>query len=99
MIRELEGVNIIMAMLPLLFADKKRDALPHDTIHLHNGNLRFALRTLRNLTGPNRDQPQGSRFGTEANLRRVFDTLEAWMGDEFQGPDSTGASQSKWDIK
>ena len=82
LIRKLEGVNTIIAMLPLLFADIKRDALPHDTIHPHNENLRFTLRTLRNLTGPNSDHPQGSRFGTEANLRRVFDTLEAWMGDE-----------------
>jgi len=82
MIRDLEGVDTIMALLPLQFPDKSRDALHTDTIHLHNKNLRFTLRTLRNLTGPNGSYPHGSRLGTGANLLRVFDTLQAWMGDE-----------------
>jgi len=82
MLRDLEGVNTIIAILPLQFTDKRRDALHPDTIHLHNTNLRFTLRTLRNLIGPNGYYPHGSRPVTGANLLRVYDTLEAWMGDE-----------------
>jgi len=82
MIRDLEGVDIIMAILPLQFTDKSKEAFHKDTIHLHNKYLRFTLRTLRNLTEPNGNYPHGSFLGTGANLLRVFDTLEAWMGDE-----------------
>ena len=82
MIRDLEGVDTIMALLPLQFPDKRRDVTDIDTIHLHNKNLRFTLRTLRNLTGPNGNYPHGSRSDIGANLLRVLDTLQAWMGDE-----------------
>ena len=82
MIRDLEGVDIIMAILPIQFTEKIRDYLHNDAIHLHNKNLRFTLRTLRNLTGPNRNHSHGTRMGTGANLLRVFDTLETWMRSE-----------------
>jgi len=81
-IRDLEGVDTIMALLPLQFQDKRAEATPQHTINLHNRNLRFTLRTLRNLTEPNGNQPHGPRLGTGANLVRVLDTLQAWMGDE-----------------
>jgi len=82
MIRDLEGVDTIMALLPLQFPDKRREATAIDTTHLHNKNLRVTLRTLRNLTGPNGHYPHGSRADLGANLQRVLDTLQAWMGDE-----------------
>ena len=71
------------ALLPLQFQDKRGDATPQDTINLHNKNLRFTLRTLRNLTGPNGNHPHCPRLDTGANLLRVFDTLQVWMGDEI----------------
>jgi len=81
-IRDLAGVDTIMELLPLQFQDKRGDATSQDTINLHNKNLRFTLRTLRNLTGPNRNHPHCPRLDTGANLLRVFDTLQVWMGDE-----------------
>jgi len=81
-IRDLAGVDTITALLPLQFQDKRGDATPQDTINLHNKNLRFTLRTLRNLTGPNGNQSHGPRLDTDANLLRVFDTMQVWMGDE-----------------
>jgi len=81
-IRDLAGVDTITALLPLQFQDKRGDATPQDAINLHNKNLRFTLRTLRNLTGPNGNQSHGPRLDTEPNLLRVFDTMQVWMGDE-----------------
>ena len=81
-IRDLAGVNTIMELLPHQFQDKRGDVTPHDTVNLHNKNLRLTLRTLRNLTGPNLNLPHCPRLDTEANLRRVFDTMQVWMGDE-----------------
>ena len=49
---------------------------------LHNSNLRFTQRTLRHLTEPDYDDPHDPRTSTGTNLKRVFDTLQAWMGDE-----------------
>jgi len=81
-IRDLAGVDIIMELLPHQFQDKRGDATPQDTVNLYNKNIRLTLRTLRNLTGPNLKLPHCPRLDTEANLRRVFDTLQVWMGDE-----------------
>jgi len=81
-IRDLAGFDTIMALLPLQYQDKRGDATPQNTINLHNKNLRFTLCTLRNLTGPNGNHPHGPRLGTGANLLRVLDTLQVWMGDE-----------------
>jgi len=71
-----------MKLLPHQFQDTRGDATPQDTINIHNKNLRFTLRTLRNLTGPNLNLPHRPRLDTGANLLRVFDTLQVWMGDE-----------------
>jgi len=71
-----------MELLPHQFQDKMGDVTPHDTVNLHNKNLRLTLRTLRNLTGPNLNLPHRPRLDTEANLLRMFDTLQVWMGDE-----------------
>jgi len=81
-IRNLAGADTIMELLPHQFRDMRGADTPQDIINLHNKNLRFTLRTLRNLTGPNLFLLQRPRLDTEANLLRVFDTLQVWMGDE-----------------
>jgi len=81
-IRNLAGADTIMELLPHQFQDKRGDATPQDTINLHNKNLRFTLRTLRNLTRPNLNLLHCPRLDTGPNLLRVFDTLQVWMGDE-----------------
>jgi len=81
-IRDLAGVDIIMKLLPHQFQDKRGEATPQETVNLYNKNLHLTLRTLRILTGPNLNLPHCPRLDTEANLRRVFDTLQVWMGDE-----------------
>jgi len=70
-----------MKLLPRQFPEKKWEATPQNTCTPLNNNLRFTLRTLRHLTEPDFNDPY-SRIGTGANLRRVLDTLQAWMGDE-----------------
>ena len=81
-IQDLEGVDIIMKSLPQQFQDKRQEATPQETSNLYNKNLRLTLRTLRHLTGPDLNLLHCPRLDTEANLRRVFDTLQVWMGDE-----------------
>jgi len=71
-----------MGLLPHQFRDIRGEATPQDTINLHNKNLRFTLRTLRNLTGPNLNLLQCPWLDIGANLLSVFDTLQVWMGDE-----------------
>jgi hypothetical protein len=71
-----------MNLLPKQFPEKRGEAIPLYTRSLHNSNLRFTLRTLRYLTEPDHDDPHDSRIDIGTNLRRVFDTLQAWMGDE-----------------
>jgi len=75
-IRHLAGAETIMELLPHHFQDKRGDATPQDTINLHNKNLRFTLRTLRNLTGPDLHLLHCPRLDTGANLLRVFNTLQ-----------------------
>ena len=70
-----------MKLLPRQFPEKKWEATPQNTCTPLNNNLRFTLRTLRHLTEPDFNDPY-SRIGTAANLRRVLDTLQTWMGDE-----------------
>jgi len=81
-IRNLAGADTIMELLPHQFPDKRGDATLQDTTNLHNKNLRFTLRTLRNLTGPNLNLLHCPRLDTGANLLRVFDTLQVWIWDE-----------------
>jgi len=71
-----------MLLSPRQFPEKRGEAIPQNSCALHNNNLRFTLRTLRHLTEPDFNNPYYSRIDTEANLRRVLDTLQAWMGDE-----------------
>jgi len=82
-IRNLAGADTIMELLLHQFRDMRGAATPQDTINLHNKNLRFTLRTLRKLTGPNLNLLQCPRLDTEANLLRVFDTLQVWMGKTY----------------
>jgi len=81
-IRDLGGVDSIMNFLPKQFPEIRGEAIPLHTRTLHNSNLRVTLRTLRHLTEPDYDDPHDSRTNTGTNLKRVFDTLQAWMGDE-----------------
>jgi len=81
-IRDLGGADQIMKLLPRQFPEKRGEAILLYTRTLHNNNLHFTLRTLRHLTEPDHDDPHDFRIDTGANLRRVFDTLQAWMGDE-----------------
>jgi len=81
-IRDLKGVDIIMRLLPRQFPEKRGEATPHESLTLYNKNLRLTLRTLRHLTEPDLNYFHYPLLVTEANLRRVFDTLQAWMGDE-----------------
>ena len=71
-----------MNFLPKQFPEIRGEAIPLHTRTLHNSNLRFTLRTLRHLTEPDYDDPHDSWTNTGTNLKRVFDTLQAWMGDE-----------------
>jgi len=80
-IRDLKGVDIIMKLLPRQFPEKRGEATPHESLTLYNKNLRLTLRTLRHLTEPDLNYLHYPRLDTEANLRRVFDTLQVWMGD------------------
>ena len=80
-IQNLAGADTITGLLPHQFQDKRGDATPQDTINLHNKNLRFTLHSLRNFTGPNLNLPHCPRLDTGANLLRVFDTLQVWMGE------------------
>jgi len=75
-IRNLAGADTIMGLLPHQFRDIRGEATPQDTINLYNKNLRFTLRTLRNLTGPNLNLLHCPRLDTGANLLRVFNTLQ-----------------------
>ena len=81
-IRNLKGVDIIMKLLPRQFPEKRGETTPRETLTLFNKNLRLTLRTLRHLTGPDLNYLHYPRLDTEVNLRRVFDTLQVWMGDE-----------------
>jgi len=81
-IRDLTGGDIIMKLLPQQFPEKRGEATPQETLTLYNKNLRLTLRTLRHFTGPDLNLLHCPRLDTEANLRRVFDTLQVWMGDE-----------------
>ena len=81
-IRDLGGVDKIMNFLQKQFSEIRGEATPLHTRTLHNSNLRFTLRTLRHLTDPDYDDPHDSRTNASTNLKRVFDTLQAWMGDE-----------------
>jgi len=81
-IRDLEGAEIIMKFLPRQFPEKRGEATPQKSRTLYNKKIRFALRTLRNLTETDLNNPYCPWVDTGANLRRVFDTLQAWMGDE-----------------
>ena len=71
-----------MKLLPRQFPDKRGEAIPQSTCTLSNNNLRFTLHTLRHLTEPDINDPYYPRIGTEANLRMVLGTLQAWGGDE-----------------
>jgi len=72
----------IMKFLPKQFPEKRGEAIPLYTRSLYNRNLRFTLRTLGHLTELDHDGPHDFQIDTGTNLRRVFDTLQAWMGDE-----------------
>ena len=71
-----------MNFLPKQFSEIRGEAIPLHTRTLHISNLRFTLRNLRHLTDPDYDDPHDSRTNMSTNLKRVFDTLQAWMGDE-----------------
>jgi len=81
-IRDLGGVDKIMNFLPKQFPGNEGEAISLHTRSLLNSNLRFTLRTLKYLTEPYHDSPHGSRTDTGTNLKRVYDTLQVWMGDE-----------------
>jgi len=81
-IRDLEGADSIMKLLPRQFPAKRGEATPQKSLTLYNNKIRLTLRTLRHLTGPDLNYLHCPRVDTGANLRRVFDTLQAWMGDE-----------------
>jgi len=81
-IREDNGIDEISDYLPTQFPiERKKIDLSH-TFTLHNTNLRFTLRTLRYLTEPEDDYPHITRTNRSSNLKKVFDTLQAWMSDE-----------------
>jgi len=71
-----------MKLLLRQFPDKRGEAIPQSTCTLLNNNLRFTLHTLRRLTEPDLNDPYYPQIGTGANLRRVLETLQAWVGDE-----------------
>ena len=80
-IREDNGIVEISDYLPTQFPiEREKIDLSH-TFTLHNTNLRFTLRTLRYLTEPEDDYPL-TRTNRSPNLKKVFDTLQAWMSDE-----------------
>jgi len=81
-IRDLGGMDEIMDFLPKQFPEKRGEVNPLHTSTLHNSNLRFTLRTLRHLTDPDDDDLHESRTNRNTNLKKVFDTLQAWMRDE-----------------
>jgi len=81
-IRELGGRDEIMDFLPRQFPVIRGKDTPLHTSTLHNSNLRFTLRTLRHLTDPEDDDLHETRTNMSTNLKRVFDTLQAWMRDE-----------------
>jgi len=81
-IRDLGGMDEIMDFLPKQFPEKRGEVTQLQTSTLHNSNLRFTLRTLRHLTDPDDDDLHESRTNRNTNLKKVFDTLQAWMRDE-----------------
>ena len=81
-IRDLGGIDEIMDFLPKQFPEKRVEVNPLHTSTLHNSNLRFTLRTLRHLTDPDDDDRHDSRTIRGTYLKKVFDTLQAWMRDE-----------------
>jgi len=81
-LQDLGGVDTIMNLLPKQFPEKREEAIPLQTRSLWNSNLRFTLRTLKYLTEPYHDSPHGAQIATGTNLKRVYDTLQVWMGDE-----------------
>jgi len=80
-IRDLEGTDVILKLLPRQFPEKRGEATPQKSLTLYNINY-LTLRTLRHLTEPDLNYLYYPRLDTGANLRRVFDNLQAWMGDE-----------------
>jgi len=82
MIREDEGIDEIIDYLPEQFPGKRGEVNPSHTFTLHNKNLRFTLRTLRHLTELEDDYLHASRINRSSNLKKVLDTLQAWMSDE-----------------
>jgi len=93
-IRDLEGTDVILKLLPRQFPEKRGETTPQKSLTLYNHNLGLILRTLRHLTEPNLNYLYYPRLDTGANLRRVFDTLQAWMGDET----SKGLTLQKFSI-
>jgi len=81
-IRDLEGAEIILKLLPRQFPEMRGEATPQKSLTLYNNKIRLTPRTLRHLTEPDLNYLYCPRLDTGANLRRVFDTLQAWMGDE-----------------
>jgi len=81
-IREDNGIDEIIDYLPAQFPGERREVNPSHTFTLHNTNLRFTLRTLRHLTELEDDYLHVSRTNRSSNLKKVFDTLQAWMSDE-----------------
>ena len=81
-IREDKGIDEIIDYLPAQFPGERREINPTHTFNLHNTNLRFTLRTLRHLTELEDDYLHVSRTNRSSNLKKVFDTLQAWMSDE-----------------
>jgi len=82
MIRDEEGIDEIIDYLPKQFPGKRGEVNPLHTSTLHNKNLRFTLRTLRHLTDLEDDYLHVSRINRSTNLKKVLDTLQAWMSDE-----------------
>ena len=85
MIREDEGIDEIIDYLPEQSPGQPGEVNPSHTFTLHNTNLRFTLRTLRHLTELEDDYLRVSRANRSSNLKKVFDTLQAWMSDEIPG--------------
>jgi len=81
-IREDNGIDEISDYLPTQFPIEREEIDLSHTFTLHNTNLRFTLRTLRYLTEPEDDYLHITRTDRSSNLKKVFDTLQAWMSDE-----------------